>query len=88
MHIKQGFLLKKIGDEYAAIPYDEAYTERGAMVSLNDSGAYLWKCLEEECTQEELTLALKEEYGLDEAMANEAVTVFLSMLREQLLLEE
>ncbi len=88
MRIKQGFLLKKIADEYTAIPYDEAYTQGGAMVTLNDSGAYLWKCLEEDCTQEELTLSLKEEYGVDDALASEAVSVFLAMLREQHLLEE
>lgn len=88
MRIKQGFLLKKIADEYTAIPYDEAYTELGAMVSLNDTGAYLWKCLEEDCTQEQLVLALAEEYGIETALAQEAVSVFLAMLREQRLLEE
>ena len=88
MRIKQGFLLKKIADEYAAIPYDETYTELGSMVSLNDTGAFLWKCLEEDCTQEQLILALEEEYGIENALAKEAVSVFLARLREQRLLEE
>lgn len=88
MRIRHGFLLKKIAGEYTAIPYDGTYEEVGAMVSLNDTGAYLWICLEEDVTQEELTAALATEYGIDHSLAEEAVTAFINMLREHQLLEE
>ena len=88
MHIKQGFLLKKIADVYTAIPYDDNYGEFGAMVSLNETGAFLWQCMEEECTEESLVLALKEKYAIDASLAGEAVSAFLLTLREHNLLEE
>ncbi|MEE1013120.1 MAG: PqqD family protein [Clostridia bacterium] len=88
MRIRHGFLLKKIAGEYTAIPYDGTYEEVGAMVSLNDTGAYLWSCLEEDATQEELIAALAEEYGIDHALAEKAVSAFINMLREHQLLDE
>ncbi len=88
MRIRQGFLLKKLADEYTAIPYDENYENLGAMVSLNDTGAFLWHCLEEETSLEELVSALTQEYAVDDALAKDAVNAFLEELRENQLLEE
>lgn len=88
MHIKQGFLLKKIADEYTAIPYDNNYEELGAIVSLNHTGAFLWNCLEEDASEEGLTIALKDEYGINPELAEQAVSSFLAMLREHQLLED
>ncbi len=88
MRVKSGFLLKKIADEYTAIPYDGNYEKLGAMVSLNDTGAFLWQCLEEEVSVDELVIALSQEYGIDTALSQNAVFGFLDMLREHRLLEE
>ncbi|MBQ2614381.1 MAG: PqqD family protein [Clostridia bacterium] len=88
MRIRQGFLLKKLADEYTAIPYDENYENLGAMVSLNDTGAFLWHCLEEETSFEDLVSALAHEYAIDDALAEDAVNAFLEELREHHLLEE
>ncbi len=87
MRIKQGFLVKKIADEYTAIPYDGNYEQFGAVISLNDTGAFLWKYLEEDADEAELVAALAQEYTIDDALAKEAVTMFLAMLREHQLLE-
>ena len=88
MHIKDGFLLKKIADAYTAIPYDNNYEAFGAMVSLNHTGAFLWHCMEDEISETELISAVKEEYGIPDEMAAQAVSSFLTMLREHQLLEE
>ncbi len=88
MYIKSGFLLKKVANEYTAIPCDGNYEKLGAMVSLNDTGAYLWRCLEENTSEQDLVSALAEEYAIDDALAEEAVSMFLAMLREHSLLEE
>jgi len=87
VYVKSGFLLKKIADEYTAIPYDGNYEKLGAMVSLNDTGAFLWRYLEEDTSEEELISALAQEYGIDEELAARAVSGFLGMLREHDLLE-
>lgn len=88
MRIKQGYLLKKIAGEYAAIPYDASYVESGAMISFNDTGAFLWKCLEEDCTADDLAIALQGEYQIKADLACDAVQSFLVMLRKERLLEE
>lgn len=88
MHVKDGFLLKEINGAYIAIPYDSNYDAYGAMVSLNHTGAYLWHCMEEDVSEAELVSALKEEYGIQDDMAIQAVSSFLTMLREHELLED
>lgn len=88
MRIKSGFILKEIAGEYLAIPFDESYEKFGAMVSLNDTGAFLWELLEEEHSAGELAAALCEAYGIEHSLADRAVAAFLNTLREKSLLEE
>lgn len=88
MRIRQGYILKEVADEYFAIPFEAAYENQGAMISLNRTGAFLWQLLEDECTKESLCDALAQEYRVAPEVADEAVSAFLEMLRDkQLLLE-
>ncbi len=88
MRIKPGFLLKKIAGAYTAIPVGENYNTVGALISLNDSGAFLWQYLCEDCSPAELKEALAEEYRISPELAEEATAGFLALLREHGLLEE
>ncbi len=88
MQIKPGFMLKEVAGEYYAIPFDASYETQGAMVSLNQSGAFLWQLLEEECDTESLCKALVEHYNVAPIVADTAVKEFLELLREKQLLVE
>ncbi len=88
MRVKPGFVLQEIAGEYFAIPFDSAYEAQESMVSLNQSGAFLWQQLEEECDEESLRGALEKTYQIESELAQKAVEEFLVQLRgKQLLIE-
>ena len=64
MLLKKGFILKKILDDYMVVPTGDNIIDFSVAVSLNETGAFLWKQLESEKTHEDLVLALSSEYGV------------------------
>ena len=87
MRIKPGFILKEAAGESVAIPFDGEYEERGAILALNSTGAFLWQLMQQECSAEELKTALAEKYGIDNELAEKAVSGFVEELRKENLLE-
>jgi len=47
MKIKEGFLLRQVADNWVVLPVGQACVDFNGMLSLNDSGALLWKALEQ-----------------------------------------
>ena len=88
MKLKYGFVLREMAGEYLAVPFDERYKDVGGLVSLNESGAFLWKKLSEEISEEELVSAVVAEYEVSEDEAKEAVSLFIGSLRGADLLEK
>lgn len=81
MKLKEGFILKKILDDYIVVPTGDNIVDFAVAVSLNETGAFLWHQLEEEKNAEELISALCAEY---EASADEVgtdVDEFINLLR-------
>ena len=88
MRIARGFTLEELTGEYFAIPYGEQYQADASMLSLNESGAFLWQLLEEEADEEFLCEELVRVYHIEKSLAGKAVTSFLELLRERQLLVE
>lgn len=82
MHIVPGFLIRQIAGDTLAIPSGEAAHQLSGLLALNGSGAFLFEQLRQECTVEDLTKALTEEYEVDEATAQADVLEFLDILRQ------
>lgn len=80
MKLKNEFTLREIAGDYIVVPTGENYLDFGAVISLNESGAYLWKMLQESKTREELIVDLANEYGIDRATATEDVSDFIDLL--------
>ena len=81
MKIKEGFLLRQVAGETVVIPTGETM-DLNMMITLNPTGEFLWKALQEETTEEALTAALLAEYDVDEKTAAEAVSAFVAKLKE------
>ena len=81
MKIKEGFLLREVAGQAVVIPVSAAM-ELNGMITLNETGAFLWKAMQEETTEEALVQALLGEYDVDEATATEAVKAFTANLKE------
>lgn len=81
MKIKDGFLLRKIADRTVALPAG-GDLDLNMMITLNETGAFLWEKLQQETDAEDLVAALLGEYDVDEARATAAVEAFVKKLEE------
>ena len=88
MKIKTGFVVRKIGNQFIAVPVGRRTRELHGMIALNETGAFLWKLLETDQTTEALCAQLTQEYEVDEAHAQESVERFLKLLTENNILEK
>ena len=88
MKIREGFILRQVMDIYVIIGIgSEAYIPNQIM-SVNETGAFLWGLLEKGAEEQELVKDLMGEYDVDAQTAKQDVDVFLERLREKALIEE
>ena len=80
MKIKEGFILRDVAGDAIAMPGGDM--DLNGMITLNETGAFLWKLLETETTAEALTAALMEKYSIDEETAKSAVEGFVAKLKD------
>ena len=82
MKMKEGFILRKVGTQYVAAATGKASENFNGIIRLNESGAFVFRQLQEGVTAEELAARLLEEYDVDEAAARQDVDRFLAALKE------
>lgn len=82
MKIKDGFSLYQVADSYVVVPDGETPLDFNGMVTLNETGDFLWKLLEGEHTREQLVEALLEEYDVSPEQAGQSVDCFVAELEE------
>ena len=88
MKIKSGFVVRKIANQYMAVPVGARAKELHGMIGLNETAAFLWELLKEERTEEELAVLLCDEYEISEDGALESVRRFCKSLQEEGVLED
>lgn len=88
MKIKSGFIVRKIADQHMTVPVGERSQELHGMIGLNETGAFLWKLLEEDQTEESLVSALTLDYEVTQDQAKTSVQTFLSRLKDEGVLED
>ena len=79
MKLKNGFVLRSMAGENVVIPSGEDLN-LNMMITLNDTGRFLWERLEKETTRAELISALLANYEVDQATAENAVDSFVANL--------
>lgn len=88
MKIKDGFIMRELNGTGVAVPVGETSEKFPGMVTLNDTGMFLWNKISSESTRDSLINALLDEYDVDEATAANDVDKFIESLRGADLLEE
>ena len=83
MKIKDGFIVREILDSYMAVPVGERTREVHGVIALNETGAFLWKLLEKDTSEQELIASIIKEYNLSEEIAKEDIKEYLYYLREK-----
>ena len=89
MKVKEDFVLRKVADSYVVVPVNKMTLNFNGIITLNETGAFLWREAEKgDFSVESLTAALLNEYEVDEATATRDVASFVAKLNEQKLAEE
>lgn len=81
-------LLREVVGEYVLVPFGETALRIHGMICLSESGACLWRALQEEQTEKNLVDCLLKEYEIDQNTAHRDVEEFLNQLRQLQLLDE
>ena len=82
MKIKDGFILREVAGSYLVVAVGNAVKEFGGIVNLNETGAFLWRLLENSSTEPEMVDALLKEYEVDRETAEKDVKAFVEKLTE------
>ena len=88
MKLKDGLLLRTLGDSHVVVPVGQAAIDLRGMITLNGTGAFLWEKLKEETSEDKLVEALLAEYDVDEATARRSVNTFIGKLKGNGLIDE
>lgn len=80
MKLNENFALRQIADQWVVLPLGEKTVDFSGILSLNETGALLWKTLEAGGDKTALTAALTDEYDVSEAQAAADVEEFLQKL--------
>lgn len=88
MVIKKGFLLRNVANTNIVVPVAQNALHFKGMMSLNETGAFLWKCIEKSCTKEELLEQFLEEYDVERDVAKKDIEEFLEKVRSYGALDE
>ena len=87
MKIKNGFLLRKVGEQTIVVAIGDESRDFNGIIRLNETGRFLWEKLQSETTEKNLVSAMLLEYDINEATAENDTADFIESLKEANLLE-
>lgn len=79
MKLKDGFILREVAGQTVVLPAG-GDLDLNMLITLNDTGKFLWTHLEKETSEEELVAAILKEYDVDGQTAQNAVENFIATL--------
>ena len=88
MKIRSGYMLRQVMDVYVVLGIGSEAHNPNQIMSVNETGAFLWGLLEKGAEKQELVDSLTKEYEVDVQTAEKDVEDFLDRLREKALIEE
>lgn len=87
MKIKEGFILRNVAGSNVVVPVGQATVDFNGMMSLNDTGAFLFDKLTKGTTEEQLIRDLMNEYSIDKELATKDVKDFIEKVESEGLFE-
>lgn len=87
MKIKDGFILRNVAGNNVVVPIGQATIDFNGMISLNDTGAFIFEQMLNEITRDELVQAVINEYGIDGELAQKDVDAFIEKIKGEGLFE-
>ena len=87
MKINDGFILRNVAGNNVVVPIGQATIDFNGMISLNDTGAFIFEQMLNEITRDELVQAVINEYGIDGELAQKDVDAFIEKIKGEDLFE-
>ncbi|MDD4211932.1 MAG: PqqD family protein [Bacilli bacterium] len=87
MKVKKGFMLREVAQNFVVVPVGKAAIDFNGIITLNDTGAFLWSQLLDDIEFAELKARLKKEYQVDDKTASIDIKNFLAELDQAKLIE-
>ena len=88
MKIKNTFILRTIAGNNVVLPMGASSESFSGMMSLNETGVFLWNTLKKDISMDDLVNALLSEYNVSAAEAKEDAAAFVETLRGAGVLDE
>ena len=82
MKLKQEFVLRQVAGEYVLIPIMKKNDSFSGVITLNETGVFIWKLLENGASREEILAALLEEYDVTQEHAEKNLDDFCANLQK------
>ena len=87
MKIKQGFAKRNIAGSSIVVPVGKNSLEFNAMITLNDTGSFLWDAFQKDITVDDAVALITAEYDVAPERAREDIEKFVALLRDNNLFE-
>ena len=89
MRVKSGYILREVAGNYIVVAVGKEAVDFNGLITTNETGAFLWKKLSDNISEEELIAAMLEEYEVDAETAAADISSFILKLKEaELLINE
>lgn len=87
MKIKEDFVLRKVANSYVVVPVNKLTLDFNGIINLNETGAFLFEKLQNDCEKADLLSAMLDEYEVSEEKASADIDSFIKKLEEADVLE-
>ncbi|NDP21249.1 MAG: PqqD family protein [Paludibacter sp.] len=82
--IKSRFVTREVGNELIIVPLSGNVAQMNELFTLNETGKFIWECLDEKNTFDDIVALLTEEFDIDENTARTDVELFLKKIENLL----
>ena len=80
LKLDKEYVLRQIGDDYVIVPVGKAALDFNGMITVNETGAFLWEQLVKGTSKEGLLETLMETYEVIQEEAERDIDEFLEVL--------
>ncbi len=87
MKIKKGYLLREVAGNYVVVPTGKAALDFSGVMTLNETGAFLWTRLTQDTAEQQLLSDMQEKYEVNEDEARTDIHEFIDKLKAANLIE-
>lgn len=87
MKIRDGFILRDVGGKTFVVAVGELSKEFHGMITLNDTGKFIWQCIENGDSKEEIVDKMCAEYDAEREIIDNDVEKFIKKLEKDNIIE-